>query len=60
MEYISAPETEKPIDKRYKACASEITIEKIFQQYSDYIFHFAYKLSGKVEKAEDISLFSLL
>lgn len=46
---------EKPVDKRYKVCTSEITIEKIFQQYGDYIFNFAYKLSGKVELAEDIA-----
>lgn len=46
---------EKPIDKQYKECTSEITIEEVFQQYGNYIFNFAYKLSGKAEMAEDIA-----
>lgn len=47
---------EKPTDKRYKEIpVSETAIEEIFQQYGTYIFNVAYKLSGKVDVAEDIA-----
>lgn len=45
----------KPVDKRYKVPISNISVEKIIEEYGAYIFNIAYKLSGKVEQAEDIA-----
>ena len=48
MEYISASE-------EAKNPPSNLSMEKIIEEYGTYIFNIAYKLSGKTEQAEDIA-----
>lgn len=48
MEYIS-------VSEEAKNSPSNLSIEKIIEEYGTYIFNIAYKLSGKTEQAEDIA-----
>lgn len=45
---------EKPTDKRYKPTA-KVSMNEIVETYSTYIYTIAYKLTGKMEQAEDIA-----
>lgn len=45
---------EKPTDKRYKPTA-KVSMNEIVENYSTYIYNIAYKLTGKMEQAEDIA-----
>ena len=45
---------EKPTDKRYKPTA-KVSMNEIVETYSTYIYNIAYKLTGKMEQAEDIA-----
>ena len=45
---------EKPTDKRYKPTA-KVSMNEIVKTYSTYIYNIAYKLTGKMEQAEDIA-----
>lgn len=58
--WLIPTESQKPMDRRYKATVSKITIEEIVEQYSTYIYNLAYRLSGKPELAEDIAQETLI
>lgn len=45
---------EKPTDKRYKTTA-KVSMNEIVENYSTYIYNIAYKLTWKMEQAEDIA-----